>query len=202
MRIIGLTGGIASGKSTVSAILRNEGAYIIDTDQIAHDITLPQEPAWRGIVEKFGKEILSSDGTIDRRKLGQIVFNDKKKRIILEQITHPRIRSKVIQEIEEANLKAYSVVVLDVPLLFEVGWNEMADEIWVVYVDEQTQLSRLIARNNLSRQEAMDRIAAQKSLADKVRLADVVIDNNCSVESTQAQVIAALYQAKTEGHDS
>lgn len=196
MRVIGLTGGIASGKSTVSAILRNEGAYIIDTDKIAHDITLPNQPAWHEIIEHFGKGILLSDGTVDRRKLGQIVFNDAKKRASLEKITHPKIKSKVISEIEAARLRAHSLVVLDVPLMFEVGWNDMADEIWVVYVDEQIQLSRLMARNNLSRQDALDRIAAQLSLTDKIRLADVVINNNGSIESTQAQVIEALHQVK------
>ncbi|MPM62436.1 Dephospho-CoA kinase [bioreactor metagenome] len=195
MYVIGLTGGIASGKSTVSAILRNEGAYIIDTDRIAHDITLPHQPAWRDIVEHFGKGILLTDGTIDRRRLGQMVFNDAKKRTRLEEITHPKIKSKVIQEIEEAKLKAYSLAVLDVPLLFEVGWRDMADEVWVVYVDEQIQLSRLIARNNLSRQDALARIAAQMSLVDKIKFADVVINNNGSIEDTQAQVIEAFHQA-------
>lgn len=194
MRIIGLTGGIASGKSTVSAILRQEGAYIIDTDKIAHDITLPHKPAWYEIVEYFGQEILYGDGTINRRALGQKVFNNQIQRAVLERITHPKIKNKVNEEITIAKQQLFDVVVLDVPLLIEVGWENIVDEVWVVYVDKKTQLSRLMVRNNFTRKQALARISAQMDLTEKARHADVVIDNSGNIEATKAQVLEALYR--------
>lgn len=193
---IGLTGGIASGKSTVSAILRQEGAYIIDTDKIAHSISAPNQPAWREIVHHFGQQILLGDDSIDRKKLGKIVFSDEKMRKLLENITHSKIQNEVYRQIETAKMNGLAIVVVDVPLLIEVGWTNIVNEVWVVYVDEQTQLFRLMARNNLNKHDATERIKAQMSLGDKVKYADVIINNNGSLEITKTQVITAWRQAQ------
>lgn len=191
MHIIGLTGGIASGKSTVSGMLAQLGAYIINIDKIAHAVIMPNQPAWSDIVAHFGNEILLPDGRINREVLGEKIFKDKAERQCLERITHPRIEEQVHQYITQAKQAGERVAVLDVPLLFEVGWGKMVDSIWVVYVDTKVQITRLIARNQLTHVQAMDRINAQMSLADKVKHADVVIDNNLDIEHTRKQVIMA-----------
>lgn len=191
MHIIGLTGGIASGKSTVSAMLAQLGAYIVDADQIAHEIVEPGQPAWQEIVTHFSKNILLPDGRIDRKSLGELIFNNISERTWLEKITHYRVRERTEQMLVEAQQQGCTVAVLDVPLLLEVGWQDMADEIWVVYVDEATQLSRLISRSNLLPEQAAARIKAQMSLTEKINYADVIIDNNKDVENTRLQVIAA-----------
>lgn len=185
---IGLTGGIASGKSTVSRLLSELGAPIVDADAIAHAVVAPGQPAWRQIIAYFGDQILCSDGSINRRKLGDIVFSDTEKRKRLEEITHPAIWRQVSAEARMAEAAGYRVVVLDVPLLLETDWNRMVDEVWVVYVDHQTQIQRLIARDSLTPQQAEMRIASQLSLEEKKQYADVVIDNSGSPESTRCQV--------------
>ncbi len=189
MRLIGLTGGIASGKSTVSALLREQGAFIIDTDKIARAVVEPGEAAYLEVIAAFGDGIIASDGTIDRLKLGRIVFQDAKKRALLEQITHHRIEAKVNQLIESARNFSCPVVILDVPLLFESGWDKRVDEVWVVGVDEKTQLQRLIKRNGFSEQDAIARIKAQLPLADKIRRADQVIDNSGDLSQLQAEIL-------------
>jgi len=188
MYIIGLTGGIASGKSTVSAILENLGAYIVDADAIARTVVMPNEPAWRDIVAHFGEDILFADGGINRVALGEKIFKDKEQRQCLENITHPYIKAQVEKRIAQAALSGVNVVVLDVPLLFEVGWQKNVDAIWVVYVREEVQVSRLIARNHLTIEQAQERIASQMSLGEKVKRADVLIDNNFDIEYTKEQV--------------
>jgi dephospho-CoA kinase len=183
-----LTGGIASGKSTVSAILREHGAYIIDTDKIAHDIVAPGCPAWKEVVNVFGPKILLPDNSIDRKKLGNMVFRDEMLRSQLENITHPKIKEHVCQAEIRAQESGHSVVVLDVPLLIEAGWKDRVDAIWVVYVDEPTQLRRLQRRGRFTTDEALARIKSQMPLQVKLQYADVVIDNNGSVAHTAAQV--------------
>lgn len=190
MYIIGLTGGIASGKSTVSAMLAELGACIIDADKIAHDIILPGRKAYQEIVSKLGADILS-DGEINRRKLGQMVFSAPTLRSWLENVTHPAIQQEVERQIITARQQEYDVAVLDVPLLFEVGWQTAADEIWVVYVSPEIQLARLMERSLLPQKEALDRINAQKNLDEKAKLAQVVINNNSDIAATSEQVLAA-----------
>jgi dephospho-CoA kinase len=190
MHIIGLTGGIASGKSTVSAMLSELGAYIVDADKIAHDAILPGKEAFEAIKQRFGPDILL-DGKIDRDKLGQMVFSSAEKRAWLEEVTHPYIRQEAKRQLAEAEEQEYDVAVLDVPLLFEVKWETMADEVWVVYVSPAVQLKRLIERSRLSKEEALARIGAQKNLADKAKLAQVVIDNNSDIPETAKQVLQA-----------
>ncbi len=195
MRLIGLTGGIASGKSTVSALLREQGAFIIDTDQVARAVVAPGEAAYLEIIAAFGDEIVAADGTINRLKLGKIVFEDRESRVILEKITHPRIEESVNQLVQSAQDHSCPLVILDVPLLFESGWDKRVDEIWVVAVDEITQLRRLIKRNNFSEQEALARIKAQLPLAEKIRRADQVIDNRGDLAQLRAEILRIWTQA-------
>jgi dephospho-CoA kinase len=191
MVVIGLTGGIASGKSTVSDMLSALGALIIDTDKLSREVMLPGKPAWQEIVDRFGKEILDADGQINRKCLGQIIFADSQARTELERITHPRIEAEAMAVINNAQRCGCERVVLDAPLLIEVGWQNKVDVVWVVFVDEQAQLNRLIQRDNISYEDAMARINAQLSLAEKLKYADVVIDNSDSKEQTRKQVIRA-----------
>ena len=189
MVIVGLTGGIATGKSLVSGYLKELGAYIIDWDVIAREIEEPRLPAWQNIVNYFGEEILQNDSKIDRLKLGQIVFNDVVKRLKLNSFTHPRIieeAKKRERAIVESNPNA--VVVHDVPLLFEVGIDKMVDKTVTVYATEEKQIERLRTRDGISIEDALSRIRSQMSLADKAKRADYVIDDSGSTEETKRQV--------------
>ncbi|MGB9792847.1 MAG: dephospho-CoA kinase [Thermacetogeniaceae bacterium] len=183
------TGGIASGKSLVSRFLKELGAIVIDADQIARDVVKVGSPAWRRIVQEFGEGICNPDGSLDRKKLGRIVFSDLNKLDKLNQITHPYIISEINRLLDDYREKfPEGVVVLDVPLLFEAGLERMVDEIWVVYVDHQTQLERLMNRDGFSAEEAMRRINSQIPLEEKVKLADHVIDNRGDPQETFIQV--------------
>lgn len=196
MYILGLTGGIASGKSAVSGILSSLGAYIIDADQIAREIVEPGKSAWREIVSHFGEKILLPDNEIDRTILGNLVFKDEEARAALEDITHRLIKKRVFELVETAKQEKQELVVLDVPLLIEAGWHEMVDEVWVVYVTREIQLKRLIHRNGLSAEQAEARIVSQMDLKKKLGYADVVIDNNGDLENTKLQVLAAWQKIK------
>ncbi|HPF44691.1 MAG TPA: dephospho-CoA kinase [Syntrophomonadaceae bacterium] len=185
MKIIGLTGGIASGKSTVTKTLEKLGAIIIDSDELAHSIMQPYKPAWNDIVKLFGTEILNSDETINRDLLGQIVFNDAKKLKELNQITHWRIAERYKEDlrvIKKENPNA--IVVMEIPLLYETHAERICDEVWVVWVDRETQIERLMKRDNISQEDAIKRIEAQMDLDEKASMADVVIDNRHSIETT------------------
>lgn len=185
MKIIGLTGGIASGKSTVSKTLKDLGAFIIDADETAHSVQEPHKPAWEDIVQCFGQEILNADLTINREKVGQIVFSDPDKLTVLNKLTHPRIMESLKDEFQR--IKAShpdAIVVLEVPLLYETFMERMCDEVWVVWVDRGTQTKRLMERNSYNQDEAIRRIESQLSLDEKARRADVVIDNRGSIEET------------------
>lgn len=195
MVIIGLTGGIASGKSTVSRVLKDLGAIIIDADEIAHDIIAPHQPAWNNIIELFGRQTLNPDFTIDRGKLGKIVFNHRSEREALNHIVHPLVMERFEHDLEEiSDSNPDAVVVLDVPLLFETQVDRMCDIVLVVWVDNKTQQQRLIKRNNLSPEEAAMRINAQLPLDEKAKKADIVIDNSGSIEETKAAA-AKYYKA-------
>jgi dephospho-CoA kinase len=185
MKIIGLTGGIASGKSTVSRALKDLGAIVIDSDDVAHDIIAPRKPAWQDIVQLFGPDILNPDMTINRDLLGEIVFNDRARLKSLNQIVHPRVAERFKDDLQEIRtMRPDAVVVVDVPLLFETHMERICDVVWVVWVDRETQKQRLMKRNNYSEGEATIRIDAQMSLDDKAARADVVIDNSKSIEET------------------
>jgi dephospho-CoA kinase len=191
---IGLTGGIASGKSTVSAMMRELGLPVIDADEAARAVVEPGEEAYRQIVATFGPDILQMNGEIDRAKLGAIVFNNEQERKKLNAIVHPAVRRKMLAEKEELIRSGAKTVVLDIPLLFESGLTDWVDKVLVVYVDDDVQLRRLMARNSFTEEEAIARIRAQWPLEEKVKRADAVIDNNGTVEQTRRQLLSILQQ--------
>ena len=194
MKVLGLTGGIASGKSTVSRLLAEAGARIIDADVLARQVVTPGRPAFQAVVDHFGSGILKSDGTIDRDRLAAEVFADPGQKAALERIVHPAVAEEMAARLAEIEATApESVVVLDVPLLFEAGMDAGLDLVVVVDAPEAVQLERLIQRSGLSRSEALARIGAQMPMAEKRRRADVVIDNSGALASTRSQV-AALWR--------
>ncbi|MEG6584627.1 dephospho-CoA kinase [Dendrosporobacter sp. 1207_IL3150] len=198
MYIIGLTGGIASGKSTVSKMLSELGACIIDADKCAHKLMEPYEPAWYAIVNFFGEDILRPDKTIDRNLLGNKIFNDSEARKSLDSITHPIIKNYIEERISEFVRVGCGILVLDVPLLYEVGWQYMVNEVWVVYIERETQIQRLMKRNNLSYEQARARINSQMDLTIKAELADKVIDNSKDINNTKCQVHASWERAVSQ----
>lgn len=187
-KIIGLTGGIASGKSTVSNMLKAKGFTIVDADIAARKVVEPGEPAYEQIIEAFGEGILLEDLTIDRKKLGALIFADEALRMKLNSIVHPAVRAWMTREKDRAIENGEKTVFLDIPLLFESRLTYMIERTILVYVDEETQLKRLMARNGLSEKEAQMRIRAQMPLSEKKALADAVIDNNGSPEETKQQL--------------
>lgn len=181
MVVVGLTGGIATGKSTVAQLFKRSGAIIIDADQLARDVVQPGKPAWRGIVNAFGDGVLNRNGSINRRALGAIVFRDRRKLRRLERIIHPRVaqeQERMVRRI--ARRSPHALVVYEVPLLFESGAHKRVDKIIVVSADRDTQIARLKQRNGMTRTEALRRIRNQMPLAEKIRRADVVIDGTRS----------------------
>ncbi|WP_302047419.1 dephospho-CoA kinase [Ligilactobacillus agilis] len=190
--ILGLTGGIASGKSTVSAYLAQNGALIIDADLIARQVVAKKSSGLKQIVAKFGKEILTASGELDRKKLGKLVFSNKDLLKALTDITGPLIRAEILREIEAAKKAQVKLVVLDIPLLFETGYQTLCDKVMVVTVPSEVQLERVMKRDNLSAAEARKRIANQLPTSKRNELADVLIDNSKSVAETYQQVLKWL----------
>lgn len=190
LTVIGLTGGIASGKSTVSALLKEKGAAIIDADKIAREIMTKCKPAWHEVVDYFGDEILNEDkNDIDRKKLADIVFSDKAKLEVLNSITHPKIIEEIKRQVEEYKKAGKKIIVIDAALLIEAGLNKIVDEVWVVAVNEEVQLQRLMTREKgITKDEAVKRIKSQMPLTEKLKFADRVIDNNSTIEETKNQV--------------
>lgn len=189
--IIGLTGGIVSGKTTVADMFRELGADIIDADIIAREVVRPKEKAWEKIVKHFGVGILRENQEINRKKLGNIVFSDKNKLKLLNQITHPEITEVIKKKLENIinNNNRNNVCIVDVPLLFETGFENMMNKIIVVYLDPKKQINRLMKRNNLTREDALKRIKTQIPIEEKVKMADYIIDNSNSLEYTKKQVL-------------
>ncbi|MGG1312072.1 MULTISPECIES: dephospho-CoA kinase [Cohnella] len=186
---IGLTGGIASGKSTVARMLVESGAALVDADRIAREIVEPGQPSLAQIVERFGQAVLHEDGTLNRKKLGEIVFADEAKRKALEAITHPAIRAVMRERMDKLQREAPKrLVVVDVPLLYESGLQSLFEEVMVVYVPRSVQLERLMKRDGLSKADAERRLNAQMDIEEKKRLADIVIDNSGSLEDTALQL--------------
>jgi dephospho-CoA kinase len=187
--LVGLTGGIATGKSTVSEILRQLGAEIIDADQLARDVVEPGQPALRGIVAEFGRDVLGPDGRLDRKRLGAIVFADPARRKRLEALTHPAIRARFQARLDELAARSFAgIVIYDAPVMIEAGGHKDMDRLVVVVADEATQAARLRTRDGTDEAENGRKIASQMPLAEKAKLADYVIDNSGDREATAAQV--------------
>lgn len=188
MRVIGLTGGIACGKSTVAGILRELGARVVDADEVAREVLAPGSPVLARVAERFGREVLHEDGSLDRRHLAGIVFRDRQALADLNAITHPPIIEVIRRRIEEARGEGVRVLVIDAPLLLEAGMEGMVDEVWVVTCTRDQQIERLCRRTGLSPREAEARMRAQMPLEEKVRRADRVIPNQGSLAELRAEV--------------
>ncbi|TMD46811.1 MAG: dephospho-CoA kinase [Chloroflexi bacterium] len=192
MRVLGLTGGIGSGKSMVAQIFARLGAVVIDADQLAREVVEPGQPALQEIATAFGRDVLLSDGRLDRSKLAGIIFADPAARARLDAITHPRIRARMDEEIK-ARRSGPGVLIVDIPLLYENDRTHSVERVIVVWVDPQTQLRRIRRRDGLSAEAARQRIAAQMPLDAKRARADHVIDNSGSREDTRRQVEAIYH---------
>lgn len=193
MRIIGLTGGIASGKSSVARLLEERGVPVIDADQLAREAVLPGSPALERIAAAFGREVIRDDGTLDRKRLGALVFADADKRRQLEAILHPEIRRLGEEQIERAAVAGQRVLVYMAPLLIEVGAADRVDEIWVVTVRPEIQLQRLMARDGIDRAAAQRIIDSQMPLAEKAAHGRVLIDNSGTPQETR-QLLADIWK--------
>ena len=190
-RIIGITGGIASGKSTVTEFLRQQGYQVIDADQVVHELQEPGERLYQALLSTFGSSILQEDGRLDRPKLGAMIFGNPQLLAQSSQIQNQIIREELAGR-RDLLAETEDIFFMDLPLLFELQYEDWSDQIWLVDVTEETQLSRLMSRNALSQEEAEKRIAAQLSLQEKRKRADVLIDNNGSLEATRQQIRDAL----------
>lgn len=192
VKIIGLTGNIASGKSSVAQMFEKLGARIIDADLVARAVVEPNRPAWNEIRDTFGAEVLNPDGTIDREKLGEIVFNDEEKRKALNEITHPRIIEEIKGLIERSRDEGVKVTIIEAALIVEKGgWlRDIIDNLIVVSASEDSRIERLMYRNGYSREEALSRIRSQMPSAEKEKHGDFIIDNSTSLEDTGSQVIS------------
>ena len=198
MQVIGLTGGIATGKSTVSAMLKKAGAIIIDADTIARAAVNKGLPAYREIVDQFGAGVLLPDGEIDRNVLGDIIFNDPQKKQLLNSIVHPRVSREIkrlLKQIEKTHPN--SVAILDIPLLIEAGMHNDLGEVIVVYAPQHIQIKRLMQRDHISETDALARVCSQMPIAEKKKQATIVIDNSGTIENTRKQTLEIFKRLKT-----
>jgi dephospho-CoA kinase len=197
MLIVGLTGGVASGKTAASQVLKEEGAYIIDADQIARELVQPQKPAWKELIRAFGKEILHEDGSLHRKKLADKVFAHPKQRKCLNQILHPRIKEEMDRRTKEIGQKdPEAIVVVDAPLLVELGEHHEMDKLIVVTSTQTQQIERLKDRDGISPEEALRILSSQMPLGEKVKLADFVIGNEGSLEETKKRTREVFKELK------
>ncbi|WP_182201057.1 dephospho-CoA kinase [Paraliobacillus salinarum] len=190
--IIGLTGGIATGKSTVSNLFKASRIPVIDADQIAKQVVEPGEEAYHQIINTFGSSVIQEDGQLNRRKLGNIVFSNEKKRQLLNNIVHPQVKNVMLNKRDRLIKENHPLIVLDIPLLFESQLEDLVDMIVVVYSRPETQLARLMKRNKLTKEEATDRIQSQISITQKAEKADVILDNNGSIDELEQQFTAFM----------
>ncbi|CBE69302.1 Dephospho-CoA kinase [Candidatus Methylomirabilis oxygeniifera] len=198
MVVVGLTGGICSGKSTVAALFKNLGAIIIDADQVAHEVVEPDQPLFEAVASTFGREVVDADGRIDRRRLGAIVFADPEARRRLEALLHPAIIEECERRIRQAEVSGTCVCLIDAALLIESGWYVRCDAVILVEANETAQLDRLMRSRGLSRDEAMPRIRSQMPQQEKRQYAHYVIENDGPLAETvrQAQAVWEQLRAK------
>ncbi len=188
MKVIGLTGGIGSGKSTVARYLAELGAVVLDADKVGHAVFQPDTEAWRDVVAAFGRQILTPGGEIDRKKLGEIVFNDPEAMSGLNKIMHPRMYDMVANQIAEYRRQGVDVVVIEAAILIEAGWTSLVDEVWVAVASEAAVLKRLKEQRQLEAAQTQARIRSQLSSEERVKHADVVINNDGDLNEMKAQV--------------
>ena len=201
MKVIGLTGGIATGKSMVSAILESAGAVIIDADRIARKVVKKNLPAYRQIVDTFGESVLLPNKEINRTVLGNLIFNDPRKKQLLNTIVHPQVEKEThrqLKQIKKNNPNA--LVILDIPLLFEANMHKDLSEVIVVYAPEHIQIKRLMERDHISQEDALARIRSQMPIEEKKRLATMVIDNSGTLEHTRKQTLEIFQRLKEPPH--
>lgn len=202
MKVIGLTGGIGTGKSTIAAFLAELGAVVLDADKVGHEAFRPGTDAWRQVVAAFGQGILDGTGRIDRKKLGEIVFGDAQAMERLNKIMHPAMFEIVRTKIEACRREGVEVLVLEAPLLFEAGWDVLADEVWVTAAPETTVIQRLKERGGLSAEESLARIRAQLSQDARLKKADVVINTDRPLGELKAGVGELWRRVKATALDS
>lgn len=193
--VLGITGGIASGKSTVITLFKEQGFPVVDGDIVAREVVEPDTEGLHALKKVFGSEIIKENGALDRKRLGTIVFQDEEQRNLLNRTLDSFIRKEITKQTEEAK-RVSPLVIVDIPLLYEGKYEAMMDQVAVVYVTPEIQLQRLMMRNDFSEKEALERINSQLSLEEKRKRADVVIDNCSSKETTQRQVLDWLKKNK------
>jgi dephospho-CoA kinase len=200
MKVIGLTGGIASGKSTVARMLQEKGAYLLDADKLAREAVEPGKPAWLEIVKWLGNSILLPDRSIDRGRLASMVFNDRRMLDKLNKIVHPWVGSRFVTLSEEIKKKdPDAILIYDIPLLIEANMQKMVDLILLVYVPREVQIARLQNRDSMTRAEAEQRLKSQTPLEEKKKHAHIIIDNSGTLENTARQVDAAWQKIMSGG---
>lgn len=186
--VIGLTGNICSGKSTVADFLARHGAVVVSADEIGHESLKPFSETWERVVEAFGNDILTAGNEVDRKKLGQVVFNNPDALRRLNGMMHPGMHEVARRRIEELRKAGSRVVVLEAPLLIEAGWLDLVDKVWVAYASEETMVKRCRRRSGLSEEDARSRIGAQMPAREKIRYADVVINTDVPLSEVEAKV--------------
>ena len=198
MKIVGLTGGISSGKSTVSSYLKQLKIPVIDADEVARKVVEPNSQGAREIRKTFGSDVFEEDGSLNRQKLGALIFSNAENRQKLDDLLQPLIKIMILDEIEEYRQKGETMIVLDLPLLFEKHYEKLCEEIIVVYVPRELQLERLMRRNQYTKQEALSRIDSQLSIEEKRKRATVLLDNQGTVQQLYQQVEQWLVETKND----
>ena len=198
MKIVGLTGGISSGKSTVSSYLKQLKIPVIDADEVARKVVEPNSQGARKIRKTFSSDVFEEDGSLNRQKLGSLIFSNAENRQKLDDLLQPLIKIMILDEIEEYRQKGENMIVLDLPLLFEKQYEELCEEIIVVYIPKELQLERLMKRNQYTKQEALSRIDSQLSIEEKRKRATVLFDNQGTVQQLYQQVEQWLVETKND----
>ena len=198
MKIVGLTGGISSGKSTVSSYLKQLKIPVIDADEVARKVVEPNSQGAREIRKVFGNDVFEENGSLNRQKLGSLIFSNAENRQKLDDLLQPLIKIMILDEIEEYRQKGENMIVLDLPLLFEKQYEELCEEIIVVYIPKELQLERLMRRNQYTKQEALSRIDSQLSIEEKRKRATVLLDNRGTIQQLYHQVEQWLVETKND----
>ena len=198
MKIVGLTGGISSGKSTVSSYLKQLKIPVIDADEVARKVVEPNSQGAREIRKAFGSDVFEEDGSLNRQKLGALIFSNAENRQKLDDLLRPLIKIMILDEIEEYRQKGENMIVLDLPLLFEKHYEKLCEEIIVVYIPKELQLERLMRRNQYTKQEALSRIDSQLSIEEKRKRATVLLDNQGTIQQLYQQVEQWLVETKND----